>query len=131
MTHAENKPKVPLPAKDTEEAPLAAVVVADEDSLVPLAVEAAVAVPVPVALASDPELAVEADDDPVAVEEGDTLEERTTPSHERSYKGVVLRLLSLALVPTTPKLGFGVVGEASCKTYHQVLTTPKADAHPT
>jgi len=63
--------------------------------------------------------------------DGNRLEGSVTLSHERSYNGDVLKVLSLVLLPRRPKLGFGVVGAASCRTYHQVLTLPKADAHPT
>jgi len=37
----------------------------------------------------------------------------------RSYKGVVL-----SVDPTSPKLGLGVVGAASCKVYQNVLILP-------
>jgi hypothetical protein len=77
----------------------------------------------------EPELAVAID--PLAVEVGDTLKESVTLAHERSYNGDVLKVLSLVLLPRRPKLGFGVVGAASCRTYHQVLTLPKVDVHPT
>ena len=77
----------------------------------------------------EPELAVAID--PLAVEVGNKLEGSVTLAHERSYNGDVLKVLSLVLPPRRPKLGFGVVGAASCRTYHQVLTLPKADAHPT
>ena len=48
------------------------------------------------------------------------------PEQLRSYNGV-----SLKVVPTTPKLGFGVVGKASCSVNHQVLVLPKSRPHPT
>lgn len=83
-----------------------------------------------VAVASAPE-PERVDAELVAVEEGSKLEGSVTLAHERSYSGVVLNVASLLLVPTRPKLGFGVVGAASWRTYHQVLTLPKADAHPT
>lgn len=44
---------------------------------------------------------------------------------ERSKSGVELRV-----DPTTPKLGEGVSGAASCKVYHQVFVDPKSE-HPT
>lgn len=55
-------------------------------------------------------------------EEGDEDE----ALHDRSYSGVVDREL-----PTTPKLGEGVVGAASCSVYHHVFVLPKSMLHPT
>jgi len=65
------------------------------------------------------------------VEDDSKLAGSVTLEHERSYSGCVLNVLSLVLLPTRPKLGSGVVGAASWRTYHQVLTLPNADAHPT
>ena len=45
--------------------------------------------------------------------------------HSKLYSGVVDKLDA-----TMPKLGLGVVGAASCKVYHQVLTVPNKE-HPT
>lgn len=56
----------------------------------------------------------------VAVEEWALLELEDTALQERSNRGVVLRVL-----PTMPKLGFGVTGAASWRVYHQVLIFPK------
>jgi hypothetical protein len=70
-------------------------------------------------------------EDPLVVEDGNRLAGSVTLAHERSYNGEVLKVLSLVLLPRRPKLGFGVVGAASCRTYHQVLILPNADAHPT
>jgi len=92
------------------------------DVLPPVAVVVA-AVPVPVEC--EEVVAVE------AVEDDNKLAGSVTLEHERSYNGDVLNVLSLVLLPTRPKLGFGAVGAASWRTYHQVLTLPKADAHPT
>lgn len=78
-------------------------------------------------VALDPE-AVEVDDE---LDDDDRLSGSVTLAHERSNNGVVLKLLSLLLVPRRPKLGFGLLGAASCRTYHQVLILSKADAHPT
>jgi len=72
-------------------------------------------------------LADEVDDDDG---DGKRLEGSVTLAHERSYNGDVPKVLSLVLLPRRPKLGFGAVGAASCRTYHQVLILPKADAHP-
>jgi hypothetical protein len=95
------------------------------DVLPPVAVVvAAVAVPVPVECVEA--VAVEA-----VEEEGNKLAGSVTLLHERLYSGVVLNVESLVLLPTRPKLGSGAVGAASWRTYHQVLTLPKADAHPT
>jgi len=66
-----------------------------------------------------------------ALEVGNKLEGSVTLAHERSYNGVVPKSLSLVVPPRRPKLGTGVVGAASCRTYHQVLTLSNADAHPT
>ena len=77
-----------------------------------------------------PEPEVEVVFDPLEVEVDDVPEGSVTPAHERLYNGVVLKVASLVLLPRIPKLGFGVVGAASCRTYHQVLILPKADAHP-
>jgi hypothetical protein len=92
------------------------------DVLPPVAVVATVPVPVECVEA----VAVEA-----VEEEGNKLAGSVTLLHERLYSGVVLNVESLVLLPTRPKLGSGVVGAASWRTYHQVLTLPKADAHPT
>jgi hypothetical protein len=95
------------------------------DVLPPVAVVvAAVAVPVPVECVEA--VAVEA-----VEEEDNKLAGSVTLLHERLYSGVVLNVESLVLLPTRPKLGSGAVGAASWRTYHQVLTLPKADAHPT
>jgi hypothetical protein len=83
----------------------------------------------PVATALALELALDAD--ALAVDDEDELEGSVTLVHERSYNGVVLKVPSLVLLPTRPKLGTGAVGAASCRTYHQVLILSKADAHPT
>lgn len=48
-----------------------------------------------------------------------------TPAHDTSNSGVSLKVL-----PTMPKLGFGVTGAASWRVNQYVLTTPKL-AHPT
>jgi len=114
------------------EAPLCVVlVVGAEEVLLP--------VPVPV----DPEEVWVPELEPVCVAvdplvvalvvavDGNRLEGSETLAHERSYSGDVPKVESLVLVPRRPKLGTGVVGAASCRTYHQVLTLPKADAHPT
>jgi hypothetical protein len=69
--------------------------------------------------------------DPLAVAvEGNRLAGSVTFLHERSYNGDVPMVASLVLLARRPKLGTGVVGAASCRTYHQVFTFPKADAHP-
>jgi len=68
---------------------------------------------------------------PLVVEDDNKLVGSVTLAHERSYSGDVFKVLSLVLLPRRPKLGTGVVGAASCRTYHQVLTLSKADAHPT
>lgn len=124
MTYAKNELEAvrlepPLPAdlevEDVEEALLLLV---EEDWLFPVAI---VGVPVPETVEADL----------VAVEEGSKLDGSVTFAHERSYSGDVLNVASLVLLPTRPKLGFGAVGAASCKTYHQVLILSKADAHPT
>jgi len=81
-----------------------------------------------VVVAVDP---VEDEVDPLVVELGNKLAGSVTLAHERSYNGCVPKVLSLVLLPKRPKLGFGAVGAASCRTYHQVLILPKADAHPT
>jgi len=60
-----------------------------------------------------------------ATAEDSALLELETAAQERSYKGVVLKLL-----PTIPKLGLGVTGLESCWVNHQVLTFPKR-GHPT
>ena len=92
------------------------------DVLPPVAVVATVPVPVECVEA----VAVEA-----VEEEGNKLAGSVTLLHERLYSGVVLNVESLVLLPTRPKLGSGAVGAASWRTYHQVLTLPKAEAHPT
>jgi len=125
MAYAKNKlkamsVKAPFPAEvEVGEEAVLLFVDREGDWLLPLVVPT-----VP-----EPELAVVID--PLAVEVGDTFKESVTLAHERSYNGDVLKVLSLVLLPRRPKLGFGVVGAASCRTYHQVLTLPKADAHPT
>ena len=48
------------------------------------------------------------------------------PEQLKSKRGVVLRV-----VPTIPKLGFGVVGYASWRVYHHVLIFPKSLSQPT
>ena len=69
-----------------------------------------------------PELADVADiDDEALLEDKLVLAEQL-----RSYSGVLLRV-----EPTTPKLGLGVVGAASCSVYHHVLYLPKSSLHPT
>jgi len=97
------------------------------DVLPPVAVVVA-AVPVPVECVEP--VAVEAVEEE-AEEEDNKLAGSVTLLHERLYSGVVLIVESLVLLPTRPKLGSGAVGAASWRTYHQVLTLPKAEAHPT
>jgi hypothetical protein len=95
------------------------------DELPPVAVVvAAVAVPVE----CDEVVAVEAVEED---EEDNKLAGSVTLLHERLYSGVVLIVESLVLLPTRPKLGSCTAGAESWRTYHQVLTLPKADAHPT
>jgi len=53
------------------------------------------------------------------------LLELETAEQDRSYSGVVLSLL-----PTIPKLGFGVTGAESCSVNQKVLTLPN-EGHPT
>lgn len=115
--------EAPFPAEvEVEEEAVPLFVDVEEDWLLPPVVLAVLTL-------LEPELAVAID--LLAVEVGDTLEESVTLAHERSYNGDVLKVLSLVLLPRRPKLGFGAVGAASCRTYHQVLTLSKADAHPT
>ncbi len=104
--------------------------VEDEDEALLLLVDEGDWLLPPVAVASVP-VPETVEVDLVEVEEGNKLEGSVTLAHERSYSGDVLNVASLLLVPTRPKLGFGAVGAASCRTYHQVLTLSKADTHPT
>jgi len=124
------KPKNELPAM-SEETPFPADLPVEEvvaalvvllDELPPVAVVVA-AVPVPVEC--EAVVAVE------VVEDDNKLAGSVTLLHERLYSGVVLIVESLVLLPTRPKLGSCTVGAESWRTYHQVLTLPKADAHPT
>lgn len=77
------------------------------------------------------ELEPEEEAEPEAWEEpleetGVELEVVEAAGQLRSYKGVVLNV-----VPTIPKLGFGVVGYASCRVNQKVLTLPKSLPQPT
>jgi len=82
--------------------------------------------PLPPPTAEDEEVDAEATIEEVgATAEDSALLELETAAQERSYKGVVLKLL-----PTIPKLGLGVTGLESCWVNHQVLTFPKR-GHPT
>jgi hypothetical protein len=56
----------------------------------------------------------------------DADETGVTSLQDRSNKGVVVKVL-----PTSPKLGLGVAGEASWRVNHQVLTLPKSVSQPT
>jgi hypothetical protein len=112
--------ETPFPADfAVEDEVEALVVLLDELPLV------AVVAAVPVPVECEEVVAVE------AVEEDNKLAGSVTLLHERLYSGVVLIVESLVLLPTRPKLGSCTVGAESWRTYHQVLTLPKADAHPT
>jgi hypothetical protein len=109
--------------------------VEDGEEAEPLLVDVDVEVEVPVDLVPEPELVLETDPvalelDPLEVADGNRLAGSVTLAQERSYNGCVPKVLSLVLLPRRPKLGTGVVGAASWRTYHQVLTLPNADAHP-
>lgn len=69
----------------------------------------------------DPEDGVELawDADEEATEDAD--EDEATALQERSYSGVVLRVL-----PTSPKLGAGTVGSESWRVNHHVFTLPRS-----
>lgn len=56
----------------------------------------------------------------VAVDEPELEEDEELSGQLRSYSGVLLRV-----IPTTPKLGLGVSGKASCKVYQNVVICPK------
>jgi len=100
----------------------------EEEWVFPLAASPVEVVEPAVVRVLEPE--VDFEGDAVVEVDGNRLAGSLTFAQERSYNGVVLKVLSLELLPMTPKLGFGAVGAASCRTYHQVLTLPKADAHP-
>jgi hypothetical protein len=117
--------ETPFPADLAVEDVVEALVVS-LDVLPPVAV---VVAPLPVPVECVEVVAVEAVE--AVEEEGNKLAGSVTLLHERLYRGVVLNVESLVLLPTRPKLGSGTVGAASWRTYHQVLTLPKADAHPT
>lgn len=81
-------------------------------------------VPEPVGVEPAAPVAVLAAAVPLAV--GAVVEGRADTSlHERSYRGV-----SLSLLPTIPKLGFGVTGAASWRVNQNMLIFPKL-GHPT
>lgn len=88
----------------------------------PLAVGTAVAAPPP----APPPDTDAVPDAAAADDEEDEEGEDEEALHERSYSGVVDRVL-----PTTPKLGEGVFGAASWSVYHQVLVLPKRVWQPT
>lgn len=73
------------------------------------------------AIEAEADEAIEAEADDAMLDEADEtadeLLEEDTARQERSKTG-------LPSDPTIPKLGLGVVGVASCKVYHQVLTFP-------
>jgi len=142
MAYAKNKLEVM-----SDEAPFPAEVVEVGEEAVVLFVDVEDARLFPAVEATEPEPELDGDFDPLEAEAADEpelvdaielleaelgsrLAGSVTLAHDRLYNGDVPKVLSLVLLPRRPKLGFGAVGAASCRTYHQVLTLPKADAQP-